>query len=98
MAETTPATRGWLHNQVGIRVSDLAKSTFFYETILGMQVLAHIESDSLALVLMGYPEGGGPEKMLSREGVLELSYSEVLRHLVYPRTRLYSTAQKTHVR
>ncbi|KIW97739.1 uncharacterized protein Z519_01323 [Cladophialophora bantiana CBS 173.52] len=70
MAELSAFTRGWLHNQVGIRVSGLEKSLFFYETVLGMQVLTRISSDTLSLVLLGYPEGGGPEKVLSREGLL----------------------------
>lgn len=77
MAKDLSTTQGWLHNQVGLRVSDLENSISFYEAVLGMQVLGRISGDNLSFALLAYSERGGPEKMLNREGVLELSTSEV---------------------
>ncbi|OQV06488.1 hypothetical protein CLAIMM_11045 [Cladophialophora immunda] len=67
---------GWRFNHVSIRVSDLEKSLLFYEVGLGMKKLVDLSFDDLTIVLLGYPDGNGPDKVLSREGVLELVCSK----------------------
>jgi hypothetical protein len=55
----------------------MEKSLHFYEVVLGMKKLLELPFDDPAIVLLGYPEGGGRDKVLSREGVLELVCSKV---------------------
>lgn len=86
MADSTTHNRGWKFNHVSIRVSDLDKSLFFYNVVLGMKTLALHPFDDLTIVLLGYPEGGEHDRMLAREGVLELVHSKVcyLDYQVHP--------------
>lgn len=75
------STAGWKFNQIGIRVSDLEKSLFFYQAVLGMKELARMELDTLIIVLVGYPvaseAGGNAMGPFNREGVLELIWNKV---------------------
>ncbi|OAP57572.1 lactoylglutathione lyase [Fonsecaea erecta] len=79
---STP-TADYKFNQIGIRVSDLQRSLHFYQDVLGMKELGHMEFDTIKIWFVGYPEkDAGAEgsatknPVLAREGVLELIWSE----------------------
>jgi hypothetical protein len=72
MPTSAAATKGWKFNQIGIRVSDLERSLAFYRDVLGLQEISRITSGVATVVFVGYPDGSPPDKVFSREGVLEL--------------------------
>ncbi|EHY58846.1 hypothetical protein HRR83_001895 [Exophiala dermatitidis] len=76
MTDDTSQTYRWKFNHVSIRVSDLDKSLFFYEVVLGMKRMTLLPFDDLTIVLLGYVADSDGEALLAREGVLELVHSK----------------------